>query len=61
MELGGLCVMTYLDRLMLTWCVGSWAILLPLSMELQAAWGKYSNSLERTNLVKTLISNMAYH
>ena len=40
MELGGLCVMTPLDRLMLTWRVGSWAILLPLSMELQAAWGK---------------------
>ena len=40
MELGGQCVMTPLDRLMLTWRVGSWAILQPLSMELQAAWGK---------------------
>ena len=40
MEFGGLCVMTPLDGLMLTWRVGSWAILLPLSMELQAAWGK---------------------
>ena len=44
MELGGQCVMTPLDRLTLTWHVGSWAILQPLSMELLAAWGKYKLS-----------------